>query len=100
MKIAVAREKVERVLGTGSVKRHWHHKLAGAIASVVARKLNKFQYDPIDLENIAVNVSWDGRWVEIDLPKNDEQHHGDQAVATAVSDITDIFEHPELHPNL
>ena len=100
MKIAVAREKVERVLGTGFVKRRHHHRLAGAIASVAVRKLNKFQYDPIDLEKIAVEVSWDGLWIDIDFFPNTDYHGNNAAVSRAIEDIVDIFENPDDHPNL
>ncbi len=96
--ISVAREKIDRVLGTGAAKNP-PKKLADSIGSAIARKLYTGDFAAIDLSSIKVEKSWDGRIIEIQFTKSDDKC-GDASVASAVKKVQDLFENPEAHHDI
>ncbi len=97
--ITVTREQVEKLLGSGSA-RHSAKTLARDIGGVIAKKLFNQKYKAVDLEKIAINKSWDGRFIEMTFVRSDDPQSTDAMVAATAEGIKRFFENPKANSDL
>ncbi len=97
--ITVTRAQVEKLLGTGAAK-HSAKTLARNIGGIIAKKLFNQKYKAVDLEKIAVNKHWDGKFIDMTFVQSADPQSTDATVAATADSIKRFFENPEANSDL